>query len=871
MIKKILAIILLVAICAGLAYGADVLIWNQQKEPLIEEEVFPLYSGEALMYCDAHSCYVSPEGEYIVYDADPYLILNLDTAPEMSNLRFRFGRPIEQDTMIQVYYAGPDTSFGEEHSVIGVAEKGAENFVLYIPQGVYTFLRLDIDGNVGLNAVEHFRTYEVEPQYTVNWLRVSLIFAGLLLVGIFLFIRKSLLRGALCFLAVLAIAFAVEGIIWFLNPDAVNYELNGEIIPLYPERVGQVYHCTLNGDTVVPTAADPQIHFSMYNERVSGVLIHLNEKAKEDIPVQVFYGGPLNPYVPRHSVKGLILKGTDTLAVRIPGDTYDLIRIDLDKETTLDRITACSEEIAATRKDFMPDWIRWMIISWALFLLAIPFCAFNSLREKGNAFWKELQDPGRRSVVVNWIYCILAMAVLLHHWVVTVYFPVMMNGFPWMMIPWGIFIVAGVTLGKTWKTKEFWILVAYWLLMLLRLVIPMPGSMGLMKEPLWIAAYAFFGCFAVGYVIRPEMRKGFLQVFCAIWTIAAVVLCTLGLYVCWTDSSLMTPGGSGIYLDYSRLYLVFHSSTSGNYVTICAAVALTGMVLVRRKWMKVLYALAALLMILTNALTATRTGYITIAAVIALMACIGLYLLLDGKKARRRKHSVIRGIRNGVILMLVFILLFAACTYGQTFIVDGFNRIKVRGGVLVQNALAESAGAGSVQLVHRGFEFGGSLDRLLSGRLGIWIHALKNLRDNPSALIWGWGIVNPLEFGTNRQLMIDTKHTFEHVHNLYLQIVLESGIPGLLLFLAVALLFVICAVKLIRNREVSGWQKMVCVPAFAVLVQELDECMALPSRGYPSLMILYLFMGMTFAIYADVRKKRKANREETAEEMPDEV
>lgn len=55
---------------------------------------------------------------------------------------------------VQVFYAGEGESFTEKHSVKSALRTGEKNLMIPVPQGVYTLLRFDIDGDFELTAIE---------------------------------------------------------------------------------------------------------------------------------------------------------------------------------------------------------------------------------------------------------------------------------------------------------------------------------------------------------------------------------------------------------------------------------------------------------------------------------------------------------------------------------------------------------------------------------------------------------------------------------------------------------------------------------------------------------------------------------------------
>ena len=95
----------------------------------------------------------------------------------------------------------------------------------------------------------------------------------------------------------------------------------------------------------------------------------------------------------------------------------------------------------------------------------------------------------------------------------------------------------------------------------------------------------------------------------------------------------------------------------------------------------------------------------------------------------------------------------------------------------------------------------------------------------------------------------------DHCHSLYLETIMQTGIPGFLLWLLGIVLLLLNAFRLMKNRNLPMWQRVIALPAMACLVGELAECSACTEFGYPPMTILYLFIGLTIAIGKESSKK----------------
>ena len=86
----------------------------------------------------------------------------------------------------------------------------------------------------------------------------------------------------------------------------------------------------------------------------------------------------------------------------------------------------------------------------------------GAIREKAAWFNAHVLNPETRdaAISINFIYCVFAMVMLLNHVYVTLYFPKYYNYSAINPIPWCVFGIVSIILGKMWKDLRFWFLFA---------------------------------------------------------------------------------------------------------------------------------------------------------------------------------------------------------------------------------------------------------------------------------------------------------------------------------------------------------------------------------------------------------------------------
>lgn len=464
-------------------------------------------------------------------------------------------------------------------------------------------------------------------------------------------------------------------------------------------------------------------------------------------------------------------------------------------------------------------------------------------------------NPSTRYRGLSIFYIVLACVALLHHVYATVYFERYAVSPPVFWIPWLIFIILGVFLGKMWRDKVFWILLALYLMKYLRLAIPEPETANAYRYIYRMCLYSFFGCYSIGRVLSDKDRKVFLIAFCAVWTLSAVVLFSLGLYTCWTGIEIPNLSSSAVRIEYNRLYPIYYPVDAGVLASVSIAVALIGISLTKKKIIIALYILGILILLLGGAMTVTRMNYI----INALLVCTFAVILLQERRKtyprKQRRSRAGRYVMTGITVM-AFIIVAIALTFAQTYIVPGFNALRQKG--LIPVAMAENGDSSvsetdTVQV--RPFEFNKGMDEFLNGRIGIWYSVLIAAERDPSLFLYGASIDNPLPAVDRVREELKLPKVY-HAHNTLVQTFLENGLPGFLLYLAFFLIFVWHAIYLLWKKDLPVWQRLLPLPTAACWIGDMMDCTAYVNFGKPSTSILFVFTGLTIAVSLQIKNRK---------------
>jgi hypothetical protein len=283
-------------------------------------------------------------------------------------------------------------------------------------------------------------------------------------------------------------------------------------------------------------------------------------------------------------------------------------------------------------------------------------------------------------------------------------------------------------------------------------------------------------------------------------------------------------------------------------------------------------------MILTNVLTDARSSFVMISFAAAVTVCLGLYgawkkHCAEKKTAGGWKHSLV----TVLSLALCFAVSIVGMMIGQRALAKGFVAARDRGALLVSTAQAEGENDGeatgktgltgnqedqgiSADIAIRETDLGDlkDLNAVLSGRVDIWKKALEYYTEHPGDLPFGLSV----DGAVNEALQIDA-----HCHNMLVQTLMEGGLVGLGLLLGLIGYFLYHTAQLWRRWKLPLWQRALPIPALAILLMEMAECLTHFSYGHVPMTILYFFIGCSVAMSLGLKKNEAEEAVHTLEDM----
>ena len=449
-----------------------------------------------------------------------------------------------------------------------------------------------------------------------------------------------------------------------------------------------------------------------------------------------------------------------------------------------------------------------------------------------------------RETFFKWLYLILMGLLLLSY-------PYMMLTYTYFVpynIPIWIWVlrfscaVLAIGLGKLWKDKGCWILAVYFLWIILRMLIPDSKNLFSQQcsEVFITGIWTFTACYGMARILTPQELKRVLRICAAIWVLAMTISSTVGIIAAWQDKRVYTWGNAAFWGIYpKRLMMPYLPTTSSALTSFSSMVALCALVCEKKRAIKILYGIATAIITLALSLTDSRTGFISFAVGTAALIFVCLIWRQKSRVSYEQQKKTLK-FRKFAVIIVTAMVVFAGTILVLMFAEREFHYLRVRGSLLINNALAEST---ETEVFGRGFSGGTDM---LTGRFELWIGTLKYLKQNPLVLLIGEGKIAPMN-----GIQKFTGHMLAHTHNMPLMILVESGIPGLLMVLA----FVLYTA---RNYLKGFRAGMKLVPfilvsiILSIMAGDMVECFAWMQGSY---LPLLQFMVFTAGIYNAIKSK----------------
>ena len=368
---------------------------------------------------------------------------------------------------------------------------------------------------------------------------------------------------------------------------------------------------------------------------------------------------------------------------------------------------------------------------------------------------------------------------------------------------------------------------------------------------LYAGLEVFFVCYPLAGCLDDEHRKLFLRILLGCWTAAWAALSCVAIFAAINNLQLYNSAMDYIGIDPSahRLRIWGYYTVAAGYLMCSILLAVLNLTLCRSRIGKLLTGIALVPMCVAMALTDGRTSFISLGVGLGIAACV---LLVPRLKAKRWKPLPLAA------LCLAVLLVVTAGVYKLLpVLTNGVNAVQK---AVTASAEEESKTEEAVQATHRTT----TRDGVLSGRQYVWKACLDMLKDHPSLLLTGTSEPLLEDMLAEYTKEYTTKLEYPHTHDIYLQILMETGICGLAVALVFLFLFLRDAWNVLFLGDRELWRRLVPVPALAILFCELAECTTKLDLDQMAAPLLLLLIGLT-AVEAQrqpIPKKAKKEKQE---------
>ena len=294
--------------------------------------------------------------------------------------------------------------------------------------------------------------------------------------------------------------------------------------------------------------------------------------------------------------------------------------------------------------------------------------------------------------------------------------------------------------------------------------------------------------------------------------LTAVSLVLAGYSACLVLGRVPESLRDVLYWDGSRLYALWHPNISACYFMIGIGFSAAFLEQARKPWVKALLLAAMVLQFLAMALTNCRTIQLMTGA---LLGGIVFFRTFRGSW----KQLLLGLLAAALILAGSFKLSGMIFRWNNDHLVANLQAVQEETLPAAETAQTEmEADTESAELNDEGIivseNWQGSLAgdmRTLNGRTDIWKSALKAIRDDKKLALWG------TEY-SGTVISVYNHFPVEHSHNSWMEVLMYTGIPGLLMALVFSAISVVSAGKLLLHPETELWKRVIAMMTMCVMV-----------------------------------------------------
>ncbi len=356
-------------------------------------------------------------------------------------------------------------------------------------------------------------------------------------------------------------------------------------------------------------------------------------------------------------------------------------------------------------------------------------------------------------------------------------------------------------------------------------------------------------CLPLMLVLDGEAREKWLTLYALLYALFMLGLSVLCCYAAWTEKSILLPATEGtIGITANRLYaLTKHPNELGCSMNIAMLCWLWLGMKAKKPLFKVLCLLALLPLGFAIGLTVSRTSIATAALVLGAAAGLALTAALLRSKPWQRWSAGVAGLL-AVTLAALWVLNagIPLLMKDRTALTEG--RLLIPSAVAEEKTVVAASKAADNQIKQRDFmeSFG-----TFSMRTEIWEAGLEYIDRHPSVLL-----VGSTDGQVSRIPGWLLGRDVYHMHNSWLEMLLQVGIPGLVAYVFLIGRMLLAAVRQVFDLSLPLWQRMLAAAPVIMLVCTLMEIYPCVSGNVMDMMYMVL-AGAVIAM--DPKRKQKVS------------
>lgn len=408
-------------------------------------------------------------------------------------------------------------------------------------------------------------------------------------------------------------------------------------------------------------------------------------------------------------------------------------------------------------------------------------------------------------------------------------------------------------------SAEIWLAGLYWVwLVASRFLI---NGVSSVKADASLIADNIFGILLLGLgrMMNREERLCFMDIISSAIALFTTVCSLIGIWCGITRQTLYTADGS-LLCKITDLKRIDNFGVNPN---VCGLWFVLGFMLLvylffRYKKLRWLTVTAAVLNYIAAGLSYSRNAHLAFASCAALLAMLWLRPRLSKISVRRRaavlavifiavipvayKSFSLTHLAAGATAKVLYVVSAGTAGYAEEAPAEAEQEMSIEAG---------DAPDGEQEVDHIGAaDFTDHRGLSDSGRTEIWLTAIDTIRMEPIRLLRGCENEHVMDY-SNQLLPKD----YNHYHSSPIQILMTTGIPGLLIAAALMLMICIKALKLFLSGKAETSEKMLVLPALAAFQYSMLECLI---YYYTILVPLTFFLvaGIVTQTWDDIKKER---------------